>query len=324
MAEMYQNDQDTTPKVTAVIVTFQSRDTIGEVLEIFQDLHQQNSADVVVTDNNSTDGTADFIAQAYPFVQLIRNRENIGFGRGCNCGFDFARTPYILLINPDAKIDKDSLDILMDFMEAHPRVGICGPAVVDESGALQPSGGSPTPWKAAIKPLLPGLASRGQRSIIPGETPRATDWICGSVMLLRSQMIKEIGGFDPRFFLYFEETDMCRRAMKAGWEIWTVGTAVAGHVNAASAKSTSAEMIWGTISEHYFRSRLYFFRKHFGLPAAVFAEIGELCSMLLRAALDLLRGRTYKHLRPRLRAPILKFPDVPKSDTGVSLKCRKR
>lgn len=316
MAEVFYNDPCVAPIITVIIVTYQSIDTIGNCLDSLRGLVEHNFVKVVVIDNLSSDGTSDLIENKYSFVHLVRNSENSGFGRGCNTGFRFVKTPYILLINPDAVIDKSSLDLLIDFMDSHPQAGICGPAVIDESGALQPSGGSANPWKVMIKPLLPGLASRGQRSIVPGEEPMRTDWICGSIMFLRSSMINEIGGFDPRFFLYFEETDLCRRALSAGWEIWTIGKAVGNHVNAASAKATSAEMIWGTISEHYFRSRFYFFRKHFGLPAAVIAEIGELCAMFIRTALDALRGRTYKHIKKRLRAPFLKFPVFPESGNG--------
>ena len=159
-----------------------------------------------------------------------------------------------------------------------------------------------------LKALLPGLAARGQRHVLPGEAPVETDWICGSIMLLRMWVIEEIGGFDPRFFLYFEDTDLCYRAMQAGWELWTVGEAVCRHVNAASAKSTKERMMWGTISEHYFRSRFYYMSKHFGLPRAVAAEVGEILFMHVRAAIDLIRGSANKNLKPRMKAPILKFP----------------
>jgi GT2 family glycosyltransferase len=127
-------------------------------------------------------------------------------------------------------------------------------------------------------------------------------------MLLRKKVIEEVGGFDPRFFLYFEETDLCNRAQQAGWELWTVGEAVCEHINAASAKATKARMMSGMISEHYFRSRFYYLIKHFGWPSAVAAEVGELSFMVVRAAVDTARGRKDTKLGPRLRSPILKLP----------------
>ncbi|MFH7320739.1 glycosyltransferase family 2 protein [Desulfurivibrio sp. D14AmB] len=310
MSHGQQTDSERKPQVTVVVVTYQSRNTIGATLDSLRESCDAGLA-VVVVDNASNDGTADFVAAHAPWATLVRGQGNIGFGRGCNRGFDLVATPYVLLLNPDAVIAADALTRLLTFMEQNPQVGICGPAVQEPSGELQPTGALPDPWKIMLRPILPGWAERDMRHVVPGERPQATDWVCGSIMLLRWKMIEEIGRFDPRFFLYFEETDLCRRARRAGWEIWTVGEAVAEHVNAASAKATGAHMMWDTIAEHYFRSRFYYLIKHFGWPAAVTAELGELLLMTVRAAGERLRGRSYKSLGLRLRSPILKLPVFP-------------
>lgn len=303
-----QPDTSRTPQVTVVTVTYNSRGTIGPALDALREAYDTGLADTVVVDNASHDGTAGFVAGHAPWATLVRNSGNVGFGRGCNRGFECVATPYVLLLNPDAVITAQSLITLVDFMVQNPPAGICGPAVRETSGALQPAGALPDPWKIMLRPLLPGWASKELRHVVPGEAPTPSDWICGSVMLLRWRMLEEIGWFDPRFFLYFEETDLCYRARKAGWEIWTVGEAVAEHVNAASAKATKAHMMGGTISEHYFKSRFYYMIKHFGWSAAIVAELGELIFMFIRAAVDLMRGKSYMSLGPRLRAPILKLP----------------
>jgi N-acetylglucosaminyl-diphospho-decaprenol L-rhamnosyltransferase len=294
--------------VTVIIVTFRSRQTIAHTLEVLRSAADDRTVRVIVVDNASPDDTADLVADNFPWVQLIRSTHNVGFGRGCNLGIDQANSPYVLLLNPDATLDKISIQRLVDFMEQHRRVGICGPAVRDTCGTLQPSGPLPTPLKVALKPLLPGWAGRGQRHVAPGDPPMRSDWICGSIMLLRKEMLDVIGAFDPRFFLYYEETDLCFRARQHGWECWTVGEAVGRHINAASAKETNEPMIWGTLSEHYFRSRFYFFSKHYGLIRAIVAEVGEFGSMVLRAILNRMRGKSYPYLRPRLSAPFLKSP----------------
>lgn len=299
------------PLVTVVIVTYNSHNTIGAALDGLQPSVSAGLADVVVVDNASQDGTADLVATNAPWATVIRNIENLGFGRGCNRGFAEVKTPYVLLLNPDAVVTPDALTILLKFMDQTPKAGICGPAVREDSGALQPAGSLPSPLKIILRPLLPGWASREMRHIVPGEPPAQADWICGSVMLLRWNMLTDIGWFDPRFFLYFEETDLCLRARRAGWEIWTVGEAVAKHVNAASAKATKAPMIWGTLSEHYFQSRFYYLIKHFGWPTAILVESGELLSMFVRAAGERLRGRKYPSLYPRLRASFMRQPSLP-------------
>jgi GT2 family glycosyltransferase len=295
-------------QVTAVIVTYHSRNTIGATLDALFEAQEIELVKIVVVDNASKDGTADFIAAHYPSVHLVQSNDNLGFGRGCNLGFRYVDTPYVLFLNPDAILDLQALRILVSFMEQNPKVAVCGPAVKEASGALQPSGGLPTPWKIMLKPLLPGWASRGQRHIVPGDPPLETDWICGSIMLIRSRVFEALGGFDPRFFLYFEETDLCIRVMRSGWQIWTTGQAVAWHVNAASAMETQTPMMWGTISEHYFQSRFYYMRKYFGWTPAIIAELGELVCMCIRNIVDRARGRSYTSFGSRLRAPIFKFP----------------
>ena len=298
----------TTPQVTVVIVTFNSRDTVGAALDALREANEDGLARVVVVDNASADGTAYLIAQRHPWVTLVPSRENLGYGRGCNLGFEHVTTRYVLFMNPDAVVGLRALKTLVTFMDSHLRAGMCGPAVREASGALQPAGALPTPWRIILKPLCPAWATRGQRHVIPGEDPSPTNWLCGSIVLLRKSVIDDIGGFDPRFFLYFEETDLCYRAQQSGWQIWTVGAAVCKHVNAASAHGTNLPMMWGTIVEHYFRSRFYYMMKHYGWPLAVTAEVGELISMFVRAAIDRMRGRSYAHLGPRLRASILRLP----------------
>jgi N-acetylglucosaminyl-diphospho-decaprenol L-rhamnosyltransferase len=311
MIDSVKSNSSSDAQVTIIIVTYQSANTIGATLDALRESQNSSLARIVVIDNASNDGTADYVSRNYPSVKLIRNIENVGFGRGCNQGIEFASTPYALLLNPDAVIDNGSLSTLIDFLDQNPHVGICGPAVIDASGALQPAGGLPKPWKILLKPLSSKLASRGQRSVVPGEAPAESDSICGSIMLLRMKMIGEIGVFDPRFFLYFEETDLCLRAKQAGWKIWTVGEAVGRHINAASAKQTKAEMIWDTISEHYFKSRFYYMIKHFGWPVAAITEIGELGFILLGVVVDSIRGKPSRNVESRFRAPILKLPASP-------------
>lgn len=296
------------PRVTVVIVTYESRNVVGATLSSLCEVIDAGLAVTVVVDNNSSDGTADFVDRRFPEVTLVRSTVNSGFGRGCNLGLRYVSTPYVLLLNPDAVIPRRELLTLLDFMDQFDDVGVCGPAVVESTGTLQPAGGLPAPWEFVLAPLPSRFNKVRRRQVIPGEAPRRTDWVCGSAMLLRTAMIEQIGLFDPRFFLYFEETDLCSRALLAGWQIWTVGEAVATHVNAASARQSGNRMIGDVIAEHYYRSRFYYLLKHFGPVVAVSVECGELVSMVGRAVFERLRGRTYPKLQSRLRAPFMELP----------------
>jgi GT2 family glycosyltransferase len=215
----------------------------------------------------------------------------------------------VLLLNPDAVIDHESISVLLRFMDQCPRVGISAPAVRRVSGELQASGDLPNPLTVALSPLFPRWTMRGNRPIEPGGAPARTNWICGSIMMVRRRMLAEIGVFDPRFFLYFEETDLCYRARRAGWEIWTVGASLGEHANAASAHASRNDMIGDTIPEAYFASRYYYLSKHYGWPAAATAELGELASLAARKLFDVVRGRPNRSLERRLRAPFMRSPD---------------
>jgi GT2 family glycosyltransferase len=312
-----------TPKnseVTVIIVTYQSIGTISAALDALQELMDSGLVRIIVIDNASQDRTADYIEKLYPSVYLIRNINNVGFGRGCNQGIEISLTPYILLLNPDAVIDIKSLIVLVRFCNCNPKVGICGPAVIDVSGELQPAGCLPRPWRILLKPIFSKLATHGRRNVIPGEAPAKTDMICGSIMLVRRQMITEIGAFDPRFFLYFEETDLCCRAMRSGWEIWTNGEAIGRHINAASAKQTKAAIAGATISKHFYESRFYYLIKHFGWPVAIMTEIGELVSLVLGFAVGFFRGKPKTNFSARFRAPIFRLPVSPNRIDRVSVR----
>jgi GT2 family glycosyltransferase len=110
-------------------------------------------------------------------------------------------------------------------------------------------------------------------------------------MLLRREVFQRLGGFDPRFFLYFEETDLLRRMRDAGFEVWAVSPALALHAGHSSASKTTVPMVNGCIAEHYFRSRFYYLRKHHGLAAATAAELGELALLSLGHLWRRVQGR---------------------------------
>jgi len=297
--------------VTVIIVTYQSRKTIGSTLDALKRAYDSRLAAVVVVDNASQDETVDIVSENYPWVTLVRNTRNIGFGRGCNCGFNYVKTPYLMFLNPDAVIGFQSLTTMLAFMDQDRRVGMCGPSIKEPSGGVHFVGALPTPARILFMPLFSGWATRGRRYVYPGEAPAVTEWICGACMLLRKEVFEKVGGFDSRFFLYFEETDLCLRVRQLGWEIWTVGESICEHINAASAKETKAHMRGDTISEHYYKSRFYYMVKNFGLVWAIVAEIGEIVFMGLRVVVDFVRRRPYRSFRSRFQAPILKFPTFP-------------
>ncbi len=303
---------DALPRVTAVLVTYQSADTIREALRAAGHAHAEGLLDAVVVDNDSRDATAEIVSREFAWARLLLTGKNNGFGRGCNIGLAEVATEYTVFINPDAVVEPAAIRTLMGFLDANPRAGVVGPAIVEagEGGVpvLQQTGRRFTPFD-----VIRGASRLGRRRplahpIVPGAAGEPTGWVCGAVLMARTDLLKKLSGFDPRFFLYWEETDLCKRVNDAGFEVWALGAAVAHHVGGASS-STDTTRIGGCIAKHYFQSRFYYMVKHHGWPAAASAELGECAVLCLRTVADLLRGRGAGWLRSRRQAPLFSQPE---------------
>ncbi len=295
-----------TAKVTAVVVTYQSERTIREALAGLKKCHEAGLAETIVVDNGSRDRTKEIVEGERSWLRTVESPGNIGYGRGCNLGFEAAATPYLAVVNPDAILEPDTLRVLVEFLESRPNVGMVAPALIESDGGFQSAGSLPRPRDLVRAALPRGAGKLDRRPIVPGEEPRRVEWLCGALFVVRTELIRRVGGFDPRFFLYWEETDLCKRIGDAGAELWTVGTVSAYHAGGASTGESKTPRFAGCIAEHYFESRHYYMRKHHGVVAAVVAEITELMVMFAVVLL----GKPRTTLRARLAGPILKQPPV--------------
>jgi GT2 family glycosyltransferase len=294
-----------TPRATAVLVTYNSAADIGAALDGLRPLIETGTVECVVVDNASADRTLE-VVRAHAGVEVVALPVNVGYGRGLNAGLERAHAPYVLFMNADTVLTRENLERLCAFMDDRPRAGMAAPAIVDEAGGLQVAGRSPTPWVLMARAAGLGRFAGRQRPIEPGKPPFETDWLLGALLIARTSLMRELGGFDPRFFLYFEETDLCRRVLRSGHELWAVGEAVATHVGSVSAKGTGLPLFGDCIAEHYFRSRYYYLRKHFGVAAASATEAVEWATLVLRSWLSGRSGRD--GLAARRKGPFFTLP----------------
>jgi N-acetylglucosaminyl-diphospho-decaprenol L-rhamnosyltransferase len=264
-----------------VIVNWNSGPLLRECLESVAAAGRDGFAlsRVIVVDNASTDGSADGIEGGSPPVLLVRNRVNRGFAAACNQGARGSKARYLLFLNPDTRLDENSLPRPAAFLDdpGNGDVGIVGIQLVDGAGRVSRSCARfPTPWR--LFSLMVGLPR-----LFPARFPghfmtewdhsgnRDVDQVMGAFFLVRRHLFESLGGFDERFFVYFEELDFCLRARKAGWRSHYLAEAQAYHKGGGT-----SEQAGGARLSHYLRSRILYGYKHFGRLSATGLLMGTL------------------------------------------------
>jgi GT2 family glycosyltransferase len=227
-----------TADLSLCIVTYKVRDLLRDCLCSIMECPSPLNYEIIVVDNGSYDGVADMISEEFPSVQFIQNETNTGYTVPMNQALKAGRGKYLVQLNPDTVIHPGAFEALFDFMETHPEAGICGPKVLNHDGSLQKQcrRGESRPW--AVISYFSGLSSRFPDSKLFGgyllnymneNETHPTAGVSGSCMLIRREVIEQIGYLDERFFAWQEDADYCLRAWKAGWQVFYVPTAVITH-----------------------------------------------------------------------------------------------
>jgi GT2 family glycosyltransferase len=213
------------PPLDVVIVNYNSTDALLAALEsAYRALGPETR--IFVQDNASGD-QPQRIRESYPQARLSLNRDNLGFAKAVNQALAQGGAPYVMLLNPDTLLAEQDYFPLWDFLDENPEVGVLGPRILDPDGSVQGSARgfhTLTTALAGRKGLLTRLFpdSRLARQDLPcqdfvhGEAMEV-DWVSGACMVVRREAMEQVGGLDERFFMYFEDTDWCRRMKSAGW-----------------------------------------------------------------------------------------------------------
>lgn len=256
--------------LTTIIVSYNTRHLLDECLA---SLHAAagpiGGSACVVVDNASRDGSAEHLAERHAEARLIRLPQNVGFGRANNAALPHVHTPYVLLLNTDAFMSPQSLRASIDHMQAHPECGVVGAQLLNRDGSPQPSARNfPTPWNVFLLHAGLGRFFPGTPSIDPptrnATGPQPCDWVPGCYLLIRKSVVDQVGLFDPLFFLYAEEVDLCKRVKQAGWQVHCLPGARVVHLGGESAKSDAPLTASAQIDLLAMESSLLYFRKHHG------------------------------------------------------------
>jgi GT2 family glycosyltransferase len=256
------------PDISICLVALNAGDYLYSCLVSIQKTKPKSSIEIIISDNHSTDGTIEMLAEEFPDIQLIRNPKNGGFAKPANLAIQASKGRYILLLNPDTVVHGNALDTMVDFLDTQPKVGIVGPKILNRDGSLQKQcrRSEGRPWDAFCH--LSGLAEAYPKnpryngylmSYIGENETHEVQAVSGACMLIRREVIDQVGLLDERFFAYQEDSDLCRRSRQAGWTVTYLPTARVTHYGGK-----------GGATVHFYRS-LYewhhsyymYYRKHF-------------------------------------------------------------
>lgn len=281
------------PRVTVVIVNYRSYPELRACLASIE--RSTAAVRTMVVDQQSDPGPAAAIALEFPGVQLVRLDRNTGFAAGVNRGARDARTPYLLLLNPDSILEPDLCSWLPEWLDSHPDVAVAGPRVENEDGSTQASArrfpdcttaiAGRSSWLTRVLPGNP-LSRRNLPALDPtGTEPMDVDWVSGACMMIRRDVFEALGGMDEGYFLYWEDADLCRRASNRGWRTVYYPATGAMHIGGRSSRHVSDASL-----RAFHRSAFRLFWRHASVPWRVAAPVVFL-ALRLRLALLLRRAR---------------------------------
>jgi len=271
---MYEKD------ISIIIVNYNVKDFLYKCLESIYKAIGNLNVETIVIDNDSLDGSVEYLEPIFPKVNFVSVGKNIGFGNANNLGFQIAKGKYILILNPDTIIEENNLKIMYDYMEKNPQIGIAGCKVLNPDGSFQLPcrRGFPTPWASFCK--LFGLQKIFPKSRLfaqYNQTFRSIDEtyyidaVIGAYMFTRADLIEELKGFDPDFFMYGEDIDLCYRAKRLGFEVAYLHTTTIIHYKGKSTKRSSINDV-----KHFYNAMEIFAKKHYGSSSSflLFLRLG--------------------------------------------------
>lgn len=259
-------------KLSVVIVNYNVRELLSECIKSVNTALTGIDGDIYVVDNNSSDGSVDYIRDHFPDVHVIANSDNQGFAHANNQAIRQTNSDYVLLLNPDTLVFEGTLRGCVDFMDAHPQCGGVGVRMLTREGTVAPESrrAIPTPWVAFLKML--GFTRKYYMSHLPWDKPGQIEVISGAFCMLRHKALDQIGLLDEDFFMYGEDIDLSYRLLKGGWENWFLPYDII-HYKGESTQKSSFRYV-----HVFYQAMLIFFRKHY-------AHLSFLISLPIQAAI---------------------------------------
>lgn len=256
-------------------VTICSWNTVDDLRACLQSLRDEAVRtprfEVIVVDNASGDGSPDMVRAEFPEFTLLAQDSNLGFTGGHNLALSQRRAPHAALLNSDTVVHPGAIATILDVFAGDPTVGVVGPKLLNPDGSLQYSCRRfPNPVAAAFRNTLLGRFFPKNRFVddylmkdFDHESSIDVDWVSGAALFIRQEVYDKLGGLDPKFFMYCEDTDYCKRTWDAGFRVLYVPQAVVTHAIGRSTDKAANKMI-----VRFHRSMLYYYKKHIASRSA--------------------------------------------------------
>lgn len=242
--------------VSIITVNYKTQKYLSKLLDSIQENVKQDIEHIIV-DNNSGDNL-DELATKYPFVKVIYNQHNSGFGGGINLGAKEAKGEYLYFLNPDTYLLSDVVKTQKEILDANPKSAMVG-------GNMTKSDGTSQDYQYGSEPTLIDtflMSKKHEQLQMTNDKVQQVDWVSGGAMMMKAKVFEEVKGFDERFFMYFEDIDISKRIQQAGYEIYWTPDAKLFHVEGG------AEAVYKKTKKRYYQSQRKYFAKHTGAFAS--------------------------------------------------------
>jgi GT2 family glycosyltransferase len=302
------------PDISVILVSYNTVQMTKKALShLFSSVHNFEM-EVIIVDNDSKDHSADVLRHDYPQITVIENKKNVGFGRANNQALLCIKSRYVLLLNTDAFVEPDTIAKTVQYMDANPECGILGVKLLGHDGELQPSCRFfPTPWNLFLSRT--GLNRLFKRTKMVDDMSwdhasiRECDWVPGCYYLVRKEVIDQVGLFDPRYFLYYEEIDHCFAAKKAGWKVTYFPYTPVVHIGGESAKSEGEITASGRqINSLNIESELLYFRKNHGMVGVLTHLFLNTLAGIVQFSKDIIKLRPTAIIYSNLKRALYLWP----------------
>ncbi len=306
-------------KLSIIIVHFNTTRLTAECLKSIQKFAPLFSWEVIVVDNGSEKNEEQLFCSSCENLTYIETGKNVGFAAGNNLAIQNSHGEYIFLLNSDTCLTENSFDIMLDFMDSHSEIGVLGCREVDGEGRFQLSCGHfPNLRTEMIRKMMHYRLSINDHKVRDYldekyASLKNVDWVSGSSMMLRRKALEDAGLLDERFFMYFEDIDLCRRIQDKGWEVRYLPATSICHYGGQSARYNLMHVL-----VEYRRSQAYFTRKYYGIMGSFSIRI----FLFLKYALHALRwggGYFFMLLSQKMRKKNYTMLLLAKKILGISL-----